>query len=549
MAFAEVDGVKIRVQAETGQFKKDLKGLTVKLDKFGKTIDDNIGEKTTKGTKDAKNGLRRAFSATALSPFLNSIKHFGIASIAAFTAVATSIGLARLSLSDALNEFAKLDVATDVMEKLKSQAMLLASQYAFSFDEIAKVMSDLKRTFKDLSGQALDDATLLMLKFAEATGVDATSAVKNLQHIMTQMGVSFDEASKFLEVTTRLSQQIVGFNGEQFLDFLGESSVMLKELSQNQIKDIIALYASMEKSGGDVATIQQLINSAFEDSVATGEKFENVWKRYFTTLRDANIEDKEFIRIAKLLNIEASELKKIISSTNMNFDEFRDIINKSGSSIDDVYNKLDPFSKQWTILKNNVSNFLGILGQALLPILQIVSGALQLLTSLLINAEGGFTTLGIVVIAAVSAFLALTTIPAIIGLISKAVTFLAIKMKAVMAATLALKFALLGLGGLGIVLSLLGLFGGLGSSSSGGDSGSGKIEGLSSIKKNVLQNIQANVLPQKKELGLMTKGNESFVVNNQIISNTNIDGEVVARKVVKNIKTLSKATSQFLQEK
>ncbi len=534
----EVDGVKIKITANVDGFKKELKTTKEQLKKFGNTVEKEVGEKTTKSSKKGKTAMRRAFSVTALSPLLNSVSEFGLKATAIFTAVATSIGYAGKELGEALDNFANLGLTADEMEKFKGIAIGMSSELAFSVEEISKAMSDIYKTF-GFTGDKLEEVTALFLKFSKVSGVDAAQGMEALKKIMNGMNIEFDEATKYLEMTNKLSQKIANFDGGAFLDFLGENAVIMEGLTKEQIPELISLYATLTKNGIDTANIQNLINAAYEDSIATGENVSDVWKRYFDVLNSGNTESADFIKISKLLGISMSELKGIVNAMDGDFNSFKDLLNSTGNSIDSAYESLNPLNKQWEIFKNNTSSLLGILGQSLLPILQVVNAVLSRLIGIFFDADGNMTALGRTITIVTGLFLAMSVIPSVLGLISRAIKGLAISIKAATGLTKGLKLMLAGLGALGVLGMLVGFVGNL---FGGGSSGGGGSNVSSRMNTPSLRSLTPNSSQMRQ------KQDNSVTLNNQIISQTNLDGRMIAKNVTNRQRSFSLATSQNLGE-
>ncbi len=341
----EIDGVKIKITANVDGLDKDLKTSKKTIKEFGMSVDKNIGDKTEESSKRARRQMRKAFSITASSPLMNAIGKFGLKATAAFVAVATSIGYAGKELGEALDQFANLDLTSQQMEKFKAMAIEMSTQLAFSVEEISSVMASLHKTF-GLTGEELKNMTELMLKFTKLTGTDTSQAMLALEKIMNGTGQSLDEVSKYLEMTNKLSQKIDNFDGAAFLDFLGENSVLMKDLNENQIKDMISLYATLTKNGIDTAGMQSLLNKAYEDALATGEDVTDVFQRYMDALQNADGSNREFIKLAEILGVSITELQEIINATNGDLDAFKDIFDGVGNSINDNYEKLNPLNKQ-----------------------------------------------------------------------------------------------------------------------------------------------------------------------------------------------------------
>ncbi len=180
----------------------------------------------------------------------------------------------------------------------------------------------------------------------------------------------------------------------------------------------------------------------------------------------------------------------------------------------------------------------------LLPILQVVNTVLGTLIRMFYDADGNMTAIGQTILTITGLFLAMASITSVFGLISRAIKGLMFSLKAATGLSKGLKLALAGLGTLGVLGLLIsfvsGITGGGGGSS---DSGGG---GISSISAMEMPNLN-NIAPRSKDYSF-NSNNQSVVLNNQIISQSILDGKTIAKNITKKQRSFSLATSQNIGE-
>lgn len=117
---------------------------------------------------------------------------------------------------------------------------------AESLNDIAGIIGELN-TRLNLSGTELENATVLMERYAQATGTNGTSAVASITQVMKNYGVEVSEMESLLDKLT-VAGQASGISVDSLSDALVTNKATLIQMGYS-LEDSIALLSMMEKEG------------------------------------------------------------------------------------------------------------------------------------------------------------------------------------------------------------------------------------------------------------------------------------------------------------
>lgn len=203
--------------------------------------------------------------------------------------VATQGLKACVKITDELNQASNLlqvqTGATDEeMEGLnESLKNIYASNYGESFEDIAEAMAQVKGQ-TNLAGQELENATINALALRDAFGYDVTESTRAADMLMTQFGMSADEAFNLI---TQGFQNGLDQNGNM-LDVINEYSVHFKQL------------------GFTAEEMFNMVSNGAETGVFDVDKLGDALKEFGIRAKDGS---NTTIEAYKSLNLNADELQ------------------------------------------------------------------------------------------------------------------------------------------------------------------------------------------------------------------------------------------------
>ena len=133
------------------------------------------------------------------------------------------------------------------LEDMNSIALKVFSQStAESLNDIAGIIGELN-TRLNLSGTELENATVLMERYAQATGTNGANAVASITQVMKNYGVEVSEMGSLLDKLT-VAGQASGISVDTLADSLVNNKSVLMQMGYS-LEESISLLAMMEKEG------------------------------------------------------------------------------------------------------------------------------------------------------------------------------------------------------------------------------------------------------------------------------------------------------------
>ena len=240
----------------------ELKNTETALNKTGQEIK-NLGNSSQETAKDNEK-LAGSFKDTDNEA--NKAASGGVSafSVALGNLVSGAISGAIKGLKDLANEaknaFLEFDEGSDMIIKATGatgeEAQSLQESYknvtknvVGSYSDIGGVIGELN-TRLGSTGKELEDQATAFIKFADVTGVDATTAVESVSRAMNKAGMDSKDLGSMLDKLLTASQS-TGVSVDTLTDSLTKYAVPMKELGFST-DETIALFSQFEKSGVNV---------------------------------------------------------------------------------------------------------------------------------------------------------------------------------------------------------------------------------------------------------------------------------------------------------
>ena len=263
----------------------------------------------------------------------------------AITAVIDKLGDLTSATIDA---FAEFDTGRDAVIKATGATGEAAQELEKSFAAVSKtVPADLEDVGKALgevstrfgfTGDTLESATEQFLKFADITGADVTTAVRNVSRAIESGAMEADDYTEILDQLATAAQAS-GISAETLSERLTTYGAQMRAAGYDT-SDTIAMLASWEKQGVNTETAITGIRKALANWGKDGKNAKEELAGLVEQIKNAP-DDTEAAAIAleNFGNKAGTELADVIRSGRFEFTEFTDTIANSGGAVANTFDE------------------------------------------------------------------------------------------------------------------------------------------------------------------------------------------------------------------
>ena len=353
---ADAGSITYTVEVDTGDAEKNL-------------------DKVAKATAQTADKMRAASSMSG---------HWAVA-IAKFAAQAINGAMEMRS------EIAKATGATgEALDALASTGNRALQQLAQSQEEVGRALGELNTRFA-LTGEALEDATVRIGRFARITGQDMQGAVQSVARQMAAWGVSAEDLGKVLNRLT-VAGQTSGKSVGELSASLSMGASVLKQFGLS-MDEAMSFLMSIERSGLKAETVFAGLRIAMRRAGQEGRSARDVWEEMTAKISAASTAAEKNTIALSYMGESAGNLVDAISSGKLAFDEFTEALEGSDGALSDAALETQTFADLIARVKNiansvfgDLSPRLGELLKAAEPLLQILSSLAQILSKGLADA-------------------------------------------------------------------------------------------------------------------------------------------------------------------
>ena len=261
----------------------------------------------------------------------------------AITAVISKLGDLASATVDA---FAEFDTGRDAVIKATGATGEAAKELEKSYAAVAKaVPADLEDVGKALgevstrfgyTGEDHENVTEQFLKFADITGADVTTSVRNVSRAIESGAMEADDYADILDKLATASQAS-GISAETLSERLTTYGAQMRAIGYDT-EDTIAMLASWEKQGVNTETAITGIRKALANWGKDGKDAKAELKSLVEEIKNAP-DDTEAAAIAleNFGNKAGTELADVIRSGRFEFEEFTGIIANSSGTVSNTF--------------------------------------------------------------------------------------------------------------------------------------------------------------------------------------------------------------------
>lgn len=208
--------------------------------------------------------------------------------IAIATATTAAIKFGQ-QMNASMAEIAKGTGATgEQLEKLRENVHdSLINGVARSAQEVGTMIADLNTRFK-VTGNELNDLTVLFDKFSTVTGVETKNAINQTADVMAKWNIAAEDTDDLLNQLTKASQDS-GIGIEELLSGLKQGQAVFSQFGMSAT-DTIAYMASLKENGVESAQALIAMKTALANFSQQGLDAEEAFKNVSESIKNAKTE-------------------------------------------------------------------------------------------------------------------------------------------------------------------------------------------------------------------------------------------------------------------
>lgn len=335
---AEADRAKVKYnnfKAAAAQTEKALNNYEAELEDVGNATED-VEESTAKVSDGFTvfKGVLADLASSAIKAGIKGLKKLGDAAIDAYK-----------DFDEGYDNIIKATGATgESADKLAKSYKAVTKSVLGNFSDMGSALGEVSTRF-GFTDEALEDATVKFMKFADITGTDATSAVRLVSRAMGDAGMDASEYAELLD-TLAVASQKSGISVDTLTENLTKYGAPMRALGFDT-KQSIAIFSQWEKAGVNTEIAFSGMKKAISNWSAEGK---DAREEFSSTLE--KIAEAPDIAEATSLAIEAfgqkagPDLADAIQNGRFEYQDFLDLLETSTGAVENTYEQTqDGFDK------------------------------------------------------------------------------------------------------------------------------------------------------------------------------------------------------------
>lgn len=335
----------IKINNQTAAIKKtesEMNHYSDVLDNLQKeTLE--LGDDTVEAGKDAEKG---AEGFTVMKGALADLVASGIkAAIKGLKDLGKEAVQAYKEFDEGRDKVIKATGATgEAADELIKSYKNVAETVRGDFSALGSTLGEIN-TRMNLTGKALENATVDFTKFAEVTGTDATEAVRLVTRAMNNAGLDLKDYNDVLDQLA-IASQASGISVDTLAESLTKFGAPMRSLGLDT-KDSIALFASWEKAGVNTTTAFQGLRRAVGNWNKEGKNAKKEFAKVIKDIKSAPNATKAAEKAIEAFGNKAGpELAEAIKGGRFEYEKFVDLLQGSEGTVRKTYEQTqDGFDK------------------------------------------------------------------------------------------------------------------------------------------------------------------------------------------------------------
>ena len=265
------------------------------------------------------------------------------------------------------------------LEGLEESFDNVFSSFPATSEEVGNAIGEIN-TRLGFTGNQLDEAATMFLKFSKITGTDVGQSVRLVSRAMGDAGIKSEDYAEVLDAVTKASQKS-GVEATSLLETITKYGAPMRALGMD-MKSSIALFSQWEKSGVNT----EIAFSGMKKAISNwGKANKDSQKEFAKTLEQ--IGNAKTLSEATSMAIEVfgakagPDLADAIQNGRFSIEEFQTILEQTNGTVETTYDNLIDGNDEWQVAMNNVKLGMGELGGQILenlaPILTTLGGIIK----------------------------------------------------------------------------------------------------------------------------------------------------------------------------
>lgn len=411
------DAEKLRSRLEELGKGVSLEDLKESAKDSGKWVD-KLGDEAEQTGEQLNTIEKSAVSISGLDAAINLFGKLKDAALEAFNAIAEAWG--------------KVDEGQDIIVAKTGATGAAADAMGESFNRVySKIPADAQtvgnaigeiNTQFGLQGQALEDTSSLLIKYAQINGADVTNATQQARAAMDQFGLSGEQLGSVLDAVTAVGQS-TGVSVDKLFDSVTKGAPVLDQMGLS-FEESVSLMGQFEQSGIDGSKALSYLTKAQATAAKEGKTLKDALIDFSSVANSGASDTEKLNKASEFFGTKGGALMlKAAQDGKLNFDNLSKAASDTAGAVENTFNQMQDPADELTIASNNIDIALGSIGtniqNALAPALERVVGWIQKASEWFANMDPNIQV-AIVLITAIA--LAITGAIVVFGLLSAAFT-------------------------------------------------------------------------------------------------------------------------------
>lgn len=382
----------------------------------------------------------------------SSVKIAGLdAAINLFGKLKDAVGAAFGAISDA---WSRVDEGQDIIVSKTGAVGQAAEEMGETFNRVySKIPADAETvgnaigevsTQFGLQGEALEETSEKLIKYADINGTDVTNATQQARAAMDQFGLSGKDLNGVLDAVTKTGQD-TGVSVDRLFESVTKGAPVLKNMGLS-FEESVTLMGQFEQSGIDSTKSLSYLTKAQATAAKENKSLTEVLSEFTQTANSSASETEKLNRASELFGTKGGALMLAAAEQGkLDFENLASAATTTGGAVEATYHQmLDP-ADQFKVASQNIDLALSSIGTnvqtALAPAIQTLVGWIQKASEWFANLD---PRIQVAATGIVSLALAILGILTVVGIVSTAISAATPVITAMGAALTAVKTAIAG---------------------------------------------------------------------------------------------------------
>lgn len=238
------------------------------------------------------------------------------------------------------------------------------SSFPATSEEVGSAIGEIN-TRLGFTGDKLDEATIMFLKFSKITGIDVAQSVRLTSRAMSDAGIKSEDYVEVLDAVTKASQKS-GVEASALLDTITKYGAPMRALGMD-MKSSIALFSQWEKSGVNTEIALSGMKKAISNWGKANKDSQKEFAKTLEQIKKAKTLSEATTMAIKAFGAKAGpDLADAIQNGRFSIEEFQAVLAETNGTVQTTYDNLIDGNDQWQVAMNNVKIGMGELGSEIL---------------------------------------------------------------------------------------------------------------------------------------------------------------------------------------